>query len=99
MVTDRVPSRTKEPMYSRTVLEHFCNPRNVGELSEPDGYARVKSPLHNDLLDLYIQVEQGTIAAVKYRVQGCVAAIASASVMTEQYLTRGPYSGLSTRLL
>ncbi len=74
-------------MYSRTVLDHFANPRNVGVIEDADGYARVESQVHSDLIDLYIQVKEGRITRVRYRVQGCVAAIASSS-MTSQ-LARG----------
>ena len=74
-------------MYSKIVLDHFTNPRNVGTIDGADGYARVESSVHNDLIDLYIQVEDGKISDVKYRVRGCVAAIASTSIASE--LIRG----------
>ena len=70
-------------MYSKTVLEHFTSPRNVGAIEEADGYARLKSPLHDDLIDLYIKVEDGHIADIAFRTFGCVAAIASSSMTTE----------------
>ena len=70
-------------MYSRTVLDHFANPRNVGVLEDADGYARLKSSLHDDLIDLYIKVEDGRIADIAFRTFGCVAAIASSSMTTE----------------
>ena len=70
-------------MYSRTVLEHFTNPRNVGAIEDADGFARLKSSLHDDLIDLYIKVENGHIADIAFRTFGCVAAIASSSMTTE----------------
>lgn len=70
-------------MYSRTVLEHFTNPRNVGAIDNADGFARLKSSLHDDLIDLYIKVEDGHIADIAFRTFGCVAAIASSSMTTE----------------
>lgn len=70
-------------MYSKMVLEHFANPRNVGVIEDADGYARIKSNLHDDLIDLYIKVEDGRIADIKFRVFGCAAAIASSSMTTE----------------
>ena len=70
-------------MYSKTVLDHFSNPRNVGVIEDADGYARVESPVHNDLIDLYIQVKEGKLVDIKYRVRGCVAAIASTSMASE----------------
>ena len=79
-------------MYSRTVLDHFANPRNVGVIERADGHARVESPVHGDLIDLYIRVEKGKIAKVRYRVHGCVAAIASSS-MTSQLATGLPLDG------
>ena len=79
-------------MYSRTMLDHFANPRNVGEIEDADGYARVESRVHSDLIDLYIQVKEGRITRVKYRVHGCVAAIASSS-MTSQLAMGLPLDG------
>ena len=70
-------------MYSKTVLDHFSNPRNVGVIEDADGDARVESPVHNDLIDLYIQVKEGKLVDIKYRVRGCVAAIASTSMASE----------------
>jgi nitrogen fixation protein NifU and related proteins len=70
-------------MYSRTVLEHFTSPRNVGVIEDADGFARLKSSLHDDLIDLYIKVEDGHIADIAFRTFGCVAAIASSSMTTE----------------
>lgn len=70
-------------MYSKTVLEHFANPRNVGVIEDADGYARIKSNLHDDLIDLYIKVEDGRIADIKFRAFGCAAAIASSSMTTQ----------------
>ncbi len=79
-------------MYSRTVLDHFANPRNVGVIEDADGYARVESQVHSDLIDLYIQVKEGRITRVRYRVHGCVAAIASSS-MTSQLAMGLPLHG------
>ena len=70
-------------MYSRTVLEHFTDPRNVGVIEDADGYARLKSSLHDDLIDLYIKVAEDHIVDIKFRTFGCVAAIASSSMTTE----------------
>ena len=70
-------------MYNETVLDHFRSPRNVGVIGNPDGHARVESQVHNDLIELYIRVKDDTIAEIKYRVHGCVAAIASSSCASE----------------
>lgn len=69
-------------MYSNKLLEHFTRPLNVGILENPDGYARVSSPVHSDELELYMQVQDGRVAQIKYRVHGCAAAIASASAFS-----------------
>ena len=70
-------------MYNKTVLDHFANPRNVGAIENADGYARIKSAMHDDLIDLYIRVEDGVIVDIKYRVLGCAAAIAASSMASE----------------
>ena len=70
-------------MYNKTVLDHFSNPRNVGVIENADGFAQVESPVHNDLIELYIRVGEGRLVDVKYRVRGCVAAIASTSMASE----------------
>ena len=70
-------------MYSRTVIEHFADPHNVGVIEDADGFARVKSTVHDDMIDLYIRVQDGRIADIKYRTFGCAAAIASSSITTD----------------
>ena len=70
-------------MYTDLVIDHFTNPRNVGIMEDPDGYGKVDSPVCGDMMELYIKVEDGVIADVKYRTFGCAAAIASSSMATE----------------
>lgn len=70
-------------MYSPIVMDHFMNPRNVGVLQNPSAYARVKSEIHDDLIELYLHIEDDRIVEIKYRVRGCVAAIASTSIASE----------------
>jgi nitrogen fixation protein NifU and related proteins len=70
-------------VYTKTVLDHFANPRNVGVMEDADGFARVKSDVHDDLIDLYIRVEDGRIVDVKFRTFGCAAAIAASSMASE----------------
>mgnify|MGYP005865451923 CR=1 FL=1 len=60
-------------MYSQLVIEHFTNPRNVGTIENPDGFAQVGSPVGGDMMELYIKVEDGKIAEIKYRTFGCAA--------------------------
>ncbi|MBC7235582.1 MAG: iron-sulfur cluster assembly scaffold protein [Chloroflexi bacterium] len=70
-------------MYSEILIEHFQNPRNVGTIENPDGYAKVDSPVCGDLMEIYIKVHDGKIQDIKYRTFGCAAAIASSSMATE----------------
>lgn len=73
--------------YSEKLLEHFNNPRNVGELDENDptvGTGKVGSPVCGDMMKLQIKIdESGIITDVKFKTFGCGAAIASASLATE----------------
>jgi nitrogen fixation protein NifU and related proteins len=73
-------------MYSETLIDHFQNPRNVGVIEDPDGYAKIDSPVCGDLMEIYIKVQDDKIADVKYRTFGCAAAIASSSMATEMIL-------------
>ena len=70
-------------MYTDLVIEHFYNPRNVGIIDNPDGYGKVGSPVCGDLMEVYVKVEDGRVADVKFRTFGCGAAIASASMASE----------------
>ncbi len=70
--------------YTDKVMEHFRNPRNVGEMKDPSGRGKIGNPVCGDIMELFIKVdEQGTITDAKFRTFGCGAAIASSSVMTE----------------
>jgi nitrogen fixation NifU-like protein len=70
-------------MYSAAVLDHFKNPRNAGDLSDASASVEVSNPVCGDVLRLAARVENGTIAAVRFKAQGCVTAVACASVLTE----------------
>jgi len=72
-----------EPLYSEKVMEHFLNPRNVGELVGPSGVGNVGNPVCGDVLRLYIKVENGIIVDAKFKTFGCGAAIATSSMVTE----------------
>ena len=71
------------PMYSEKVMDHFSNPRNVGEMENPDGIGHVGNPVCGDIMELYIKVNNGTIADAKFKTFGCGAAIATSSMVTE----------------
>jgi len=70
-------------LYSEKVMEHFKNPRNVGEIENPDGVGRVGNPVCGDIMELYIKVNDGIIVDAKFKTFGCGAAIASSSMVTE----------------
>ena len=68
---------------NKKMLEHFNNPKNVGILKNPDGYARVKNPICGDLTDMYIKIENNRIKDIKFKSFGCIVTIASASALSE----------------
>lgn len=70
-------------MYSKIVVDHFQNPRNVGAMENPDGYGKVGSPVCGDLMEVCLRIQDGLIADVRFRTFGCGAAIASASMASE----------------
>ena len=70
-------------MYSEVFLDHFKNPRNVGELSPPAVTVEISNPACGDILRLSARFEEGRAAEVRYKVRGCTAAIASGSALTE----------------
>lgn len=70
-------------LYSEKVIEHFKNPRNVGEMKDPDGVGRVGNPVCGDVMELYIRVKDGIITDAKFKTFGCGAAIATSSMVTE----------------
>jgi len=69
--------------YSEKVMEHFRNPRNVGEIENPDGVGHVGNPVCGDIMELYIKVENNIIVDAKFKTFGCGAAIATSSMVTE----------------
>jgi len=70
-------------LYSEKVMEHFKNPRNVGEIESPDGVGHVGNPVCGDIMELYIKVKDGIIVDAKFKTFGCGAAIATSSMVTE----------------
>lgn len=69
--------------YSERVIEHFTNPRNVGEIADADGVGEMGSPVCGDMMRMHIKVDDGRIADIKFKTFGCCAAIASSSMLTE----------------
>ena len=74
-------------VYSDKVMEHFANPRNVGEIVDADGIGKVGNPQCGDVMWLYIKVKDNIITDIKFKTFGCGAAIATSSMITE--LARG----------
>ncbi len=69
--------------YSEKVMDHFRNPRNVGEVKDPDGVGRVGNPVCGDLMEIQIKVENNILKEVKFKTFGCGSAIATSSMITE----------------
>ncbi len=69
--------------YSNKVMEHFANPRNVGEIPDADGVGKVGNPVCGDIMNMYIKVKDGIITDAKFKTFGCGAAIATSSMATE----------------
>lgn len=70
-------------MYSDKVMDHFANPRNVGEIPNADGIGKVGNPQCGDVMWLYIKVKDDVITDIKFKTFGCGAAIATSSMITE----------------
>lgn len=71
------------PVYNEKVMEHFMNPRNVGEIENADGVGEVGNPVCGDMMTFYIKVDDNHISDVKYKTFGCGAAIAVSSMVSE----------------
>jgi nitrogen fixation protein NifU and related proteins len=82
-----MPEKTVAAMYSETVMEHFKNPRNVGEIEDADGVGEVGNPVCGDIMKIFLKVENNIVVDAKFKTFGCGAAIASSSMATE--LVRG----------
>lgn len=70
-------------MYSAKVMEHFKNPRNMGEIPDADGIGTVGNPVCGDMMTIYIKVKDDHLADIKFKTFGCGAAIATSSMITE----------------
>jgi nitrogen fixation NifU-like protein len=71
------------PFYSEKVMDHFQNPRNVGEIKEADGTGEIGNPVCGDMMSFYIKVKDDIIEDVKFKTFGCGAAIAVSSMVSE----------------
>jgi nitrogen fixation NifU-like protein len=70
-------------MYSEKVMEHFKNPRNMGEIPNADGVGTVGNPVCGDMMTIYIKVKDNRLEDIKFKTFGCGAAIATSSMITE----------------
>jgi len=69
--------------YTKKVMDHFRNPRNMGEIKNADGVGTVGNPQCGDIMTIYIKVKDNRISDIKFKTFGCTAAIASTSIATE----------------
>jgi nitrogen fixation NifU-like protein len=72
--------------YPKFLMEHFQNPRNVGEISDPDGVGTVGNASCGDIMQMFIKVDGGKITEAKFKTFGCGAAIATSSILTERII-------------
>ena len=70
-------------IYSAKVMEHFANPRNVGELADANGVGEIGNAKCGDIMKIYLKIENDTVVDVKFKTFGCGAAIATSSMATE----------------
>ena len=70
-------------MYSEKVMDHFANPRNVGEIENADGVGEVGNAKCGDIMRIYLKIDNGIITDVKFKTFGCGAAVATSSMATE----------------
>ncbi|MBO8137363.1 MAG: Fe-S cluster assembly scaffold protein NifU [Desulfotomaculum sp.] len=70
-------------MYSDKVMDHFTNPRNVGEIPDADAVGQVGNPSCGDIMKIYLKIKEDKIVDIKFQTFGCGAAIATSSMVTE----------------
>ena len=70
-------------LYSEKVMDHFKNPRNVGEIEDADGVGEVGNPVCGDIMKMYLKIENNVIVDCKFKTFGCGSAIATSSMATE----------------
>ncbi len=73
-------------MYTDLVMDHFTNPRNVGEIEDADGVGQIGNPVCGDVMRISIAVDEDQIADVKFKTFGCGAAVATSSMVTEMVM-------------
>jgi nitrogen fixation NifU-like protein len=93
--------KLESTLYSEAFIDHFKNPRNVGELDPPAATVEISNPACGDILRLSARFQDGRIAEVRYKVRGCTASIASGSALTEwmQNKTRAELASLTPAIV
>lgn len=76
---------TPSTFYTKKVMNHFSNPRNMGEMKNPDAIGQVGNPICGDVMKIYLKIDKKTekIKDIKFQTMGCAAAIATSSMVTE----------------
>ncbi|CAH2213127.1 scaffold protein for iron-sulfur cluster assembly [Tepidibacter aestuarii] len=82
-------------MYSEKVMDHFMNPRNVGEIENADGVGEVGNAKCGDIMKIYLKVEDNIIKDVKFKTFGCGSAIATSSMATEMVIGKSLQEALT----
>jgi nitrogen fixation NifU-like protein len=77
-------------MFNDAVLDHFRSPRNAGDLPDATAVVEVTNPVCGDVLRLSVRLEEGLVASARFKTQGCVAAIACSSALTELVIGKSP---------
>ena len=72
--------------YSQKVMDHFSNPRNVGEIPDADGVGEVGNAKCGDIMKMYLKIDNGIVTNVKFKTFGCGAAVATSSIATEMIM-------------
>ena len=85
-------------MYSEKVMDHFSNPRNVGELPDANAVGQVGNAKCGDIMKIYMKIENDVIQDVKFKTFGCGAAVATSSMATEMVKGKTIKEALATRL-
>jgi nitrogen fixation protein NifU and related proteins len=70
-------------MYSSQLLDHFQNPRNVGDLTDADAVAEIENPVCGDVVRISVKIDSGRIREIRFKAKGCVPSMACASAITE----------------
>ena len=82
-------------MYSEKVMDHFANPRNVGEIENADGIGEVGNAKCGDIMKIYLKIDNDIITDIKFKTFGCGAAIATSSIATEMILGKSVKEALT----